>query len=197
MNLQQDFEQALQNMKTELIMDLYRTDVLNKEKMEGLQRECNQRLINVQLDFLNRLAQIHSKVSVRLDAEGTVTSGDVATITVTGLAAGGVTTGLSLITLWTVQSTSWFFWTTTSSMSLAALLAGTLGTSVFVANAVLTGGIGLVAGLAMYWAYYPTWRYRLRKQLLDDFDIKILPRLRDWAVEVALKAHQAQLQEKQ
>jgi len=197
MNLQQDFEQALQNMKMELITDLYRTDVLNKEKMEGLQRECNQRLINVQLDFLNRLAQMHSKVSVRLDAEGTVTSGDIATITVTGLVAGGATTGLSLVTLWTVQSTSWFFWTTTSSVSLATMLAGILGTSLWVANALLTGGIGLIAGLAMYWTYYPTWRYRLRKQLLDDFDIKILPKLRDWAVEVTLKAQQASLQEKQ
>ena len=35
MNLLQDFEVALQTLKTEIITEVNRTDVLDKEKMEG------------------------------------------------------------------------------------------------------------------------------------------------------------------
>lgn len=188
MGLRQDFEAALQSLKTELITDLNRTDVLDKEKMEALQLEYNQKLVNVQVQFLKMLSSAYSKVSVEFTKPEAGSISDAGTIAITGLGAGAAAAGLSFVTLWTVTGTTWFFWTTTSTVTAAAALAAVLGTSTVVASGILTGGIGLIAGLAMYWAYYPTWRRSLRKQLLEDFDTKILPQLRDWADDVIRKA---------
>ncbi|GHT13496.1 hypothetical protein FACS1894170_09540 [Planctomycetales bacterium] len=189
MGLRQDFEAALQQLKTELISDLNHTDVLKKDKLVALHTLYNQKLVNVQVQFLKMLSSSTSQAKVEFTKPNTSNLSDYGKIVLGGLGAGGTTAAaLTFITFGVPQiatATSWFIFTTTTTttttVTLAAWLAATLGISATLAVSILTGGIGIIAAGVMYFTYYPVWRRRIRKKLLEDFDSKILPVLRDWA----------------
>jgi hypothetical protein len=200
MGLRQNFESGLQKFKTELIFKLNQTDVLNKDEMTALTMLYNQKMVELQADFLQRVANGNScKTQIEFKIPNPKEFSDFGTITLTGLAAGGtVYSGLTFITWGAVQTSPWwFFWTTTttSTVSLAAWLAGILGISATVTTGLLTGGVGLIAFTTMYFFYYPSWRRRIRKKLLEDFDATILPKLRDWADDVINKVNANNLHE--
>ena len=193
MNLRQNFEAVLQRLRTDLIIDLNRTNVLNRAKMEALQSEYNAKLVNVQADFLNMLGSSDARISVEFDLPDVKSLEDFGKISFTGLAAGGVAyTTLTFVTLGVPQiitSTSWIFWTvstvTVTKISLASWLAALVGISSGLATAIVTGGVGVIAAAGVYIALFPVWRRKARKKLLEDFDKTVIPLLKEWADKAA------------
>jgi len=198
MGLRQDFEAAMESVKTELIVDLNKTDVLNGDNLKSLQREFNQKLVNIQVQLLRRLPDANSKIRVEFQEQTAATLSDFGTITfysaATGATAYAAGTFITLAVPQIVTATSWIFWTTSTTVavnvSLAAYLAGLLGISVSVATTLMTGGAAAIIGLIAYWSYFPIWRWRLRDQMIQDFEKTIRPSLRYWCDDVIKKATQ-------
>lgn len=191
MGARQDFEVALQNLKTELIQDLQKANVLKKEVLEALRLEYNQKIINVQVQFLQRLSSTNPSVRIEITEPSATDFSDVGKILMTGLGVGGgAAAALTFITFSVPQvATTWLFWTTTTTttVTLAAWIASTLGISATLATSILSGGLALIAVGCAYVLFFPTWKKRIRKQMIDDFDSKIFPVLRDWADSVINK----------
>ena len=200
MGLRQDFDAALEQLKEELIHDLNRTNVLKREKMEALQMEYNQKLVHLQAQFLKRLANSNRKVRVEFDESTARSLTDFGKISLFAAAAGGGTyAALSFITLANpviATTTVWIFWTTTTTtithITLATWLAPFLGISASLATTIATGGAAAVVAATVYAFSIPIWKKKIRKKMIQDFDTKILPLLRDWCDDVINKANEAQ-----
>ncbi|GHT39929.1 hypothetical protein FACS189427_13830 [Planctomycetales bacterium] len=189
MGLRQDFETVVQKFKTDLITALNQTNVLNKNKMTDFAALYNQKMVNLQTDFLHRVAESSvGKIRVEFRQPNPKEFCDFGTITFVRFGTdGAVYVGLTFITWGTVQTSPWrLFWTTKTAgtVSLAAWLAATLGISTRLATMLLADNIAFTALTAVYFAYYSVWRRRIRKQLINDFDEAILPKLRDWTDKI-------------
>ena len=162
----------------------------------------NQKIINIQTQFLAHVASEKGAVKVQFTEPHAKNFTDFGKIVIAGAGAGGGGAALAFITVGTAQvavapAGAWaamVAWVTGPAMvaqpvSLAAWLAGVLGVSTSVATAILSGGVGLLAIAGVYALFLPIWRRRMRKKLLEDFDIRILPMLRDWADDVVRQAN--------
>lgn len=194
--LYQNFEAALQNLKTELIMELNRTNVLKKANIESLLLSFNQKLINIQTQFLAKVASEKSSVKIEFTEPHAKNFKDLGKIVLSGVGTGGLATAvLTFVTISVPTKGLWaaiLGWITgggTATMTLAAYLAGLWGVSTTLVFGLLSGGLGFLALAGSYMLFLPVWKKRIRKKLLDEFDNDILPELRKWAKEVINKTN--------
>jgi len=182
--LRQTFKAALQQLKTELIHDLNNTNTLDRGKMIAFQSEYNQKLVNVQVQFLKMLANSNQEVDVKFTKPDAGSTFDYGKIALAVAASGGAMySAMTFVTFATVQ-TSWIFWSTTTVTTLATVIAGIIGISATLVTSILTGGFALLVFGIVFWSFYPKWKQQIRNQLVKDFDNKILPKLHEWAEEV-------------
>lgn len=92
--------------KTELISELYKTDVLNREKMIALTTLYNQKMTELQTDFLQKVAGNFSKIKVEFTIPNPKEFSDFGDIIITTIRTGMIVhSGLKFIT-WGVSQTS-------------------------------------------------------------------------------------------
>ena len=177
--LLRQFESAFPKLEIELrtLLSNHENDLLDKSKVEDLLGIFSNRLIVLQHDFLQSIQANGSTVNI---SRCNYSDDQVAEI-VAGLGgATAVATALSLIS-WTTATTTWFFWTTTATVTAGSALGGLLGTTAGIA----TGGAALVAGgligYVVYKARLKSRRQHVKEQILEHWNRTIKPQLSSWA----------------
>lgn len=174
-----EFDSALVKMRVELENGLNTIDVLDKNQLKNTLEIFNQRLVIFQHDFLRYLKDIFASSipnttnPFNLRQPGKIELQEM----YAALTAGGGSA--LLVSLVTVQTTTWLVVTT--EVSLAALIGTTLGVSAGVA----TAGVGLVAGAAAGIAWAKLTRNKRRTKLKDvilkKYTDEVENKLRKWA----------------
>ncbi|MDR3108378.1 MAG: hypothetical protein LBU65_01645 [Planctomycetaceae bacterium] len=190
MRLQQEFEAELQRFKTDLIIAVNKTDVLDNGEMKELTMLYNKRMVNLQTGFLQQIADINAdkkRVEFRQMNYGESRKFDTGNLS-HDLRTATLPPSIKFITWKAVQTSSWWmfgtFFTSTATLLLVIRLVGAAGISVALAMGLLTGAIVFDALAIVYFTHSPVWRRHIRNQLIRDFDKTTVPKLRNWSNDI-------------
>lgn len=183
-NLLRELDSGISKLRYELVKNLAETDVLKKDKVVNVISVFNERLTIFQHDFLQMVAQTRGGAPNRtqglnLEARGgshipSVVGG------IAGAAAGSAAAGMAA----TTATTGMLWWTSVHAVSLATVLAGAAGISVGAVTGGLALGGGIAGAVALNKGLSSKMRTRVRKQILNDFESNITPKIREWANEL-------------
>jgi hypothetical protein len=179
---QRQFEAGLSKLKFELQKNLNEIDPLDSKKLESLIGLFSQRLVIFQHEFLEFLAKQKGSVSssVQNFAFSNPKTDKIAEMA-GAIIGGGAASGI-LVFIPVVTTTGWL-WTTTSTISLAAYIAATVGCPIWAVIAALTVGTGIGGGYLAKWFRDDKRREQVKAATVEWFDKEVVTKLREWSAE--------------
>ena len=191
LRLRQNFNEALQSLRTELAVKINATDVMEEKKISGLKSTLAQKLTDTQTEFLESLFATDPELSVKFTRPVGENTG---AILLSGVGMNGEQqrTAATFMTLdVVVKGTSWD--TGGEREGYYGCFSGTTGCLmvIWVISIFATAGMAIPLGVLFLIPFWigSLWKKSRQKQLLKDFDTKFIPKLRDWANDIIHKAY--------
>ena len=179
--IMRQFDAGLEKLRSEILSNIDKVDLLDHDEAGGLVDRFNQRLVVSQHDFLEYISRLSGSSSGSV--QPFVVSAADSTIVLEATAGGvGAITGGVLVNLISLTVPGWSGWllgTTTTTLATGIGTALGVGASVVTIGAAAVAAV--VAGGAIYLVRLRKRRKFVRTSILKSFDEDAAPKLREWA----------------